>query len=140
MKTDRAIVITVASTGIGRACALRLAHDGFTVYAGVRKKSDGDALQKESTGQIVPLLLDVTDEKMITRAVKMVFAETGGKLFGLMNNAGIGRGSAVELTPVHIVGELFEVNVIGIFAVTRRAREGRPGRSSPSQICPGLAA
>ncbi|MCU0845670.1 MAG: SDR family oxidoreductase [Spirochaetes bacterium] len=119
MKTDRAIVITGASTGIGRASALRLERDGFTVFAGVRKKTDGDALTGDSMGRIMPLLLDVTDEKMITRAVKTVSTETGGELFGLMNNAGIGQGSAVELTPVSFVRELFEVNVIGIFAVTR---------------------
>jgi NAD(P)-dependent dehydrogenase (short-subunit alcohol dehydrogenase family) len=119
MKMNRAIVITGASTGIGRASALRLAGDGFTVFAGVRIKTDGEALINNSKGRIVPLILDVTDEKMIARAVKEVSAETGGELFGLMNNAGIGQGSAVELIPVNIVRKLFEVNVIAIFAVTR---------------------
>ncbi|MBP7737802.1 MAG: SDR family oxidoreductase [Spirochaetes bacterium] len=119
MKTNQSIVITGASTGIGRACALRLESDGFRVFAGVRKKADGDALAALSKGGIVPLMLDVTDEKMIARAVKTVASETGGGLFGLMNNAGIGQGSAVELTPVSVVRELYEVNVIGMFAVTR---------------------
>ena len=99
MKTNRAIVITGASTGIGKASALRLASDGFTVFAGIRKKADGDVLIKDSKGRIVPLLLDVTDENMIARAVKSVSTETGGELYGLMNNAGISHGSTVEITP-----------------------------------------
>lgn len=113
-----AIVITGASTGIGRASALLLAQKGFTVFAGVRKKADGDALAKDASGDVRSLLLDVTDEKAIANAVKEVTSETGGELYGLMNNAGTGLGSAVEITPVSTVRALFEVNVISIFAVT----------------------
>ena len=54
MKMKQAIVITGASTGIGRASALRMENDGFTVFAGV-KKIDDDALIKDSKGRIVPL-------------------------------------------------------------------------------------
>ena len=115
---NKAIVITGASTGIGRASALLLAQKGFTVFAGVRKKADGDALTKDASGDVRSLLLDVTDEKAIANAVKEVTKETGGELYGLMNNAGTGLGSAIEITPVSTVRALFEVNVISIFAVT----------------------
>ena len=54
-----AIVVTGASTGIGKACALHLDGLGFQVFAGVREKADGEALTQE--GRLVPILIDVTD-------------------------------------------------------------------------------
>ena len=46
---SRTVLITGASTGIGRACAIDLDRRGFRVFAGVRKDADGEALQKESS-------------------------------------------------------------------------------------------
>jgi len=60
-----AVLITGASSGIGEACALRLSGHGFGVFAGVRKESDGAALQQKSAA-IVPVLIDVTNGASIT--------------------------------------------------------------------------
>ena len=64
MPTTGTVVITGASTGIGRATALRLARAGFDVLAGVRREEDGAALRAED-GRIEPVLVDVTDAGQI---------------------------------------------------------------------------
>jgi short-subunit dehydrogenase len=65
------------------------------------------------------VLLDVTDESAIARAVETVAARTQGQLHGLVNNAGVGLGGPLELVPITKTRELFEVNVIGLLAVTK---------------------
>jgi NAD(P)-dependent dehydrogenase (short-subunit alcohol dehydrogenase family) len=66
------VLITGASTGIGRATALRLAASGWTVLAGVRRVKDGDALVAAGGERVVPLTLDVTDAAQIARAAERV--------------------------------------------------------------------
>ena len=118
MDSKKAIVITGASSGIGKACALHLDSLGFKVYAGVRKESDGESLKEQASPSLVPIILDVTDSDSITAASEIVERETDGSLYGLINNAGIGRGGVLEVTPVSEMRKLFEVNVIGLMAVT----------------------
>lgn len=115
---DLPVFISGASSGIGRACAVFLSQKGFKVFAGVRKESDGNILQKNAPGKIVPLFLDVLDPASINNAKKTVADETGGNLFALINNAGIGSGGPVETLSIDGIRKLFEVNVIGLFAVT----------------------
>jgi NAD(P)-dependent dehydrogenase (short-subunit alcohol dehydrogenase family) len=119
MDYNKTIVITGTSTGIGKACALYLDKMGFKVYAGVRKQADGDNLKKGDSDRLVPIILDVTDENSISKAAGIIEKETGGNLFGLINNAGIGRGGALEVTPVAEIRKLMAVNVIGLMAVTQ---------------------
>jgi NAD(P)-dependent dehydrogenase (short-subunit alcohol dehydrogenase family) len=119
MEGNKAIVITGTSTGIGRACALHLDKMGLKVYAGVRKQADGDNLKEEASARLTPIILDVTDAESIATAVSLIAKETGGELYGLVNNAGIGLGGALEVTPIAEIRKLMEVNVIGLFAVTQ---------------------
>ena len=119
MENDKSIVITGASTGIGRACALYLDKLGYTIYAGVRNPADGDKLKKESSDRLTTLIIDVTNPESIQNAAAFVEKETDGNLFGLINNAGIGRGGALEAMPVAEIRKLMEVNVIGLMAVTQ---------------------
>ena len=116
---NTSIVITGTSTGIGKACALHLDKLGFNIYAGVRKQSGGDNLKKEASDRFIPIVLDVTDENSISMAASIIEKETGGEIYGLVNNAGIGIGGALEVTPVDEIRKLMEVNVIGLLAVTR---------------------
>jgi NADP-dependent 3-hydroxy acid dehydrogenase YdfG len=73
----RSAVVTGASTGIGRATALRLDADGGKVFAGVRREEDGEALQQGGSGGIEPLILDVTDAAQIGNAAGRVGEEVG---------------------------------------------------------------
>ena len=125
------IVITGASTGIGAACALALDRRGFRVFAGVRKTADGERLKAEAS-RIVPLLLDVTDGASVAAAAKTVAEGLGGgRLAGLVNNAGIVVGGPLETLPPDDLRRQFDVNVIGQLAVTQaflsllRAGHGR---------------
>jgi NAD(P)-dependent dehydrogenase (short-subunit alcohol dehydrogenase family) len=113
-----AVVITGSSTGIGRACALRLDRLGFKVFAGVRKKADGEALRGEAS-QLEPLILDVTNSDHISRAAERISKETGNRLAGLVNNAGIGVGGPLELLSMDELRYQVEVNLIGQVAVTQ---------------------
>jgi len=63
-----AVVVTGASRGIGKACALYLDKLGFQVFAGVRRLEDGAALQREAGEHLTPILLDVTDAASIAAA------------------------------------------------------------------------
>lgn len=126
----KSVVITGASTGIGRACALHLARRGWNVFAGVRKETDAESLKAEET-RVTPLLLDVTDQNAIEAARKTVQEEVGVGLDGLVNNAGIGVGGPVEFITLDEWRNQFEVNVFGLIAMTQaflpalRASKGR---------------
>jgi len=125
-------LITGASTGIGRATALRLARGGWTVLAGVRDPAAGERLQQELSegsagrdggGRLVPLTLDVTDAEQISAAARRVEEEAEGSapaqggLDALVNNAGIAVGGPLELVPLPELRRQLEVNVVGQVAV-----------------------
>jgi NAD(P)-dependent dehydrogenase (short-subunit alcohol dehydrogenase family) len=86
----RSVLITGASTGIGRATALLLDRRGWRVFAGVRKETDAESLRGEGSERVTPLMLDVTEAGQIEAAAQRVAAEVGeAGLGGLVNNAGI---------------------------------------------------
>src|SRR5262245_33301104 len=114
------VVVTGTSTGIGRACALRLAGAGFSVFAGVRRESDGEVLRGEATGSLTPLLMDITDPGMIAVAAEHVSAAVGDRgLDGLVNNAGIVKPGPLEYQPIADFRRQLEVNLFGHVMVTQ---------------------
>ena len=118
MKT---VLITGASTGIGRAATEYLAAQGWKVFAGVRKQADADALTATDT-RISPLILDVTDDASIEAAISQVSEALGGAtLSGLVNNAGIANMGPLALQPMEEIRAHFEVNVFGLIAMTKDA-------------------
>ncbi len=116
---QRAVLVTGASSGIGRATALLLDAHGYRVFAGVRKERDGEALREGASGSLTPLQLDVTNQDSITQAVARVREEVGAELFGLVNNAGVSLNGPLELLQISDMRTLIEVNVLGLLAVTR---------------------
>ena len=117
-------LITGASTGIGRATALRLARGGWTVLAGVRDEAAGGSLASEdASGRIVPLALDVTNAGQVEAAVASVAEQSGastpGGLDALVNNAGIGLGGPLEVLSDGEWRRQFDVNFFAQIAVTR---------------------
>jgi NAD(P)-dependent dehydrogenase (short-subunit alcohol dehydrogenase family) len=111
------VLITGASTGIGKAAALYLAQKGWQVLAGVRKVADAEALRRESLQNLIPLYLDITDQTQIKNAVEVV--SQVGDLTGLVNNAGIAIAGPLEFVPLEEIRRQFEVNIIGHIAVTQ---------------------
>jgi NAD(P)-dependent dehydrogenase (short-subunit alcohol dehydrogenase family) len=128
------VLITGASTGLGRESALYLAERGFRVYATMRDFDRRDSLEEDAgkrNVQLRILRLDVTDRGSIDQALETVLKESGG-VYGLINNAAVGlRGYLEDLTDAEI-RQVFDANVLGTMALTRavlphmrRARRGR---------------
>jgi NAD(P)-dependent dehydrogenase (short-subunit alcohol dehydrogenase family) len=114
------VLVTGASSGIGRATALRLAASGYHVFAGVRKPADAAALAEAATGEVTAVILDVTDARHITEAVTVIAGHVGDAgLAGLVNNAGIGVFGPLELIPIERFRRQLEVNVTGQLAITQ---------------------
>lgn len=116
----KTVLITGTSTGIGAACTHRMASEGWTVYAGVRKLEDGERVAEAADGNVVPIILDVTDDGDITRTIDRIASEAGS-LDGLVNNAGIGMGGPVELLGQDEWRQQFDVNFFSVVALTRAA-------------------
>ena len=115
-----AVVVTGASTGIGAATAVRLASEGFEVFAGVRHVSDAPDCHDDVAGSVTPLGLDITDERSIRAAAAVVgeaVAERG--LAGLVNNAGIVKPAPLEFQPLDDFRQQLEVNLVAHVAVTQ---------------------
>ena len=154
MSSDpRSILVTGASTGIGRAAVLGLLAEGFFVYAGVRDAAAGEALRAAvppgATGRLEVVTLDVTNADQVRAAADHLGHELGeAGLWGLFNNAGISVTGPVEFLGLEGLRHQLEVNVVGQVAVTqamipllRRAR-GRvviTGSVTGFIALPGLA-
>ncbi len=114
------VVITGASTGIGRATAQDLLSHGYHVFGSVRREADAAALQTQLGLNFTPLLFDVTDEAAVKAAANTVARQLKGQnLFALINNAGIGIGGPLMHQPLAEVRHVFEVNVLGVLSVTQ---------------------
>jgi NAD(P)-dependent dehydrogenase (short-subunit alcohol dehydrogenase family) len=113
---QKAILVTGASTGIGRRITERLAADGYFVYAGARKEADLQALGAIQNVQAVPL--DVTKPEDIDAAVATV-TKAGRGLYGLVNNAGVVTiGPMIDTKPEEF-DLVMKVNAYGPYRMTK---------------------
>ena len=113
---QKAVLVTGASSGLGRNMTEMMAAQGYFVYAGARKDKDIEELNSIENVQAVRL--DVTRQEEIDAAVKTI-TEAGRGLYGLVNNAGV-----LVLTPLVEIDEKefnfqMDVNVYGPYRVTR---------------------
>lgn len=113
---QRAVLVTGASSGIGRMTAELLAQSGYFVYAGARKQADLDAL--DDLDNVKAVRLDVTVQGDIDAAVDAI-RRAGRGLYGVVNNAGVAVfGPLIELADADLEFQ-FDVNVCGPYRITR---------------------
>ena len=120
MPPGQSILITGATSGIGRDAALRLARAGHLVLAGGRRPDALAALAREARGRLEPVTLDVTDPASVGAARALAERRTGGRgLDVLVNNAGYALPGPLEALAERDLRQLFDTNVFGLLAVTR---------------------
>jgi NAD(P)-dependent dehydrogenase (short-subunit alcohol dehydrogenase family) len=134
MMAAESILITGASTGLGKEMALYLAERGFRVYGTTRDVSSCDGLLAAARSRNVELSvmpLDVTSKESVEHAVESIVAEAGG-IYGVINNAGIGLRGYFEDLDDHEIRQMFDANVFGVMEVTRAVlphmRKAKRGR------------
>ncbi len=131
---SKVVVVTGTSTGIGLATVKTLAQAGYTVFGTVRKTADGE--QFADLPNATPLLMDVTDYDSIQAAAELVRAKLPPDvgMVGLVNNAGIAVSGPLQYVPLEAVRTQFEVNVLGLLAVTQAFLPLLQNGTSPGRI------
>jgi NAD(P)-dependent dehydrogenase (short-subunit alcohol dehydrogenase family) len=130
MTAQLTVLVTGASSGIGRATAVEFARRGYQVYAAARREQ---VLAGLAGGErnIRPVGLDVTDGDSVQRAWAKIEAETGGAgVDVLVNNAGFALTGPVEVLPDEAVRRQFDTNVFGVLNVTRAVLPAMRARGS----------
>lgn len=120
--TMKAVLVTGASSGIGRATAISMERAGWLVFAGIRDTAAGESLVAAASGvgALEPIALEVTDQESIAVARAQIIDRSGQDgLRGLVNNAGIGVGGVLEYVDLDDFRRVLEVNVTGQVAVTQ---------------------
>lgn len=139
--TQRSILITGCSSGIGHDAAHRLAQRGWRVFATCRKPADCERLGSEGLESFV---LDHDDAATIAAAVTEATARTGGTLDAIFANAGYGMPVAAEDLPTEALRAMFETNLFGVHELVRRVvpvmRSQGHGRIALCSSALGLAA
>lgn len=129
-RIKKTVVITGASSGIGRSSVMRMSRAGWRVFATVRKSADRDRFLAEQIPGVIPVELDVANRSSIVAAAEQVISELSGSgLDGLVNVAGIGMVRPIEFATVEDLKEIFEINLFGQIEITqalcRPLREAR---------------
>jgi NAD(P)-dependent dehydrogenase (short-subunit alcohol dehydrogenase family) len=115
-----AVVVTGASTGIGKATALHLDSLGLRVFAGVRRDEDGETLRRDASSRLTPIRLDVTNPEHVAAAARQVGeAVQDSRLAGIVNNAGIAVAGPVEFVPLDQWRTQLEINVLGVVSMVQ---------------------
>lgn len=113
--SDKNVLITGCSSGIGLHLARSLKDNGYRVFASARKYEDVEKLTQLG---LRCLQLDVANSESIQSAVQTLLKETNGNLYALINNAGFGQPGAVEDLKRDILREQFETNLFGLVELT----------------------
>jgi NAD(P)-dependent dehydrogenase (short-subunit alcohol dehydrogenase family) len=113
----RAVVVTGASTGIGRSTVVELVGAGFQVFGTVRREADAESLRQQFPELVTPLFMDLLDEDSVRAAGEVVNA--AGPLFGLVNNAGAALPGPLEIIPIEVFRRQIEINLTAQLLVTQ---------------------
>lgn len=111
------MLVTGCSSGIGRCAARLLRQRGYRVFASARRAGDVERLRREGFDC---LQLDLDDSASIRSAVEQLLEQTGGRVYGLFNNAGYGQPGAIEDLSREALRAQFETNVFGTLELTNQ--------------------
>ena len=114
-RPDRTVLITGASSGIGKATAQLLISQGWKVIAAARTTEAMSDL-RESGAEVLPL--DISDIRSRQRLATQIHQKFGA-LDALVNNAGFGEVGPIETMPIQTAQNLFDVNVFGLIGLTQ---------------------
>jgi NAD(P)-dependent dehydrogenase (short-subunit alcohol dehydrogenase family) len=127
-KAQRVVLVTGASSGIGKATSTLLAAKGWRVYAAARRI---ESMQDLTGKGAIPMKLDITDKLQCSAAVDEILRKEG-RIDALVNNAGYGSYGALEEVPDEEARRQLDVNVFGLMGLTRlilpHMRAQRSGR------------
>ncbi len=115
--SNKNILITGCSSGIGLCVAKGLQQRGYRVFASARKAADVEKLRSDG---LTALQLDLDDSTSIQAAIDQVLEMTGGTLYGLFNNGAYGQPGAVEDLHREVLRAQFETNLFGTLELTNR--------------------
>jgi NAD(P)-dependent dehydrogenase (short-subunit alcohol dehydrogenase family) len=121
-RTGETVLVTGATSGLGKAAAIHLAEQGYQVFAAGRSGERRAALQATARERRLPLTtmeMDVRDDESIDRAMAQI-EEAGAQVDVLINNAGVAYVVPVEEIRMADLREQFEINVFGAVRVTQR--------------------
>lgn len=116
------ILLTGASTGIGKHSSEVLANYGYIVYAGVRKDKDIEIINKLNNKNLKPILLDVSNYTSCLNVKEFILQETKRlnlPFIALVNNAGISRKLPVEFHDINDAKRVFDTNYFGPLQLTQ---------------------
>jgi NAD(P)-dependent dehydrogenase (short-subunit alcohol dehydrogenase family) len=126
------VLISGANSGIGRATAIRLAAEGYTVFAGMRDVGKAGKVVEGAAAagtRVEPIALDVNDETSVRDAVAKIESDSGSVDI-LINNAGIALNAALEDVDIERGKEVFETNFWGIIRCTQAVLPGMRAQGS----------
>jgi NAD(P)-dependent dehydrogenase (short-subunit alcohol dehydrogenase family) len=118
--SQKSVLVTGASTGIGWAISLELANRDWRVFSAVRKDTDAKKLREASSGKITPVIMDIVDYESVKKGAGEIEKMLGGAgLDALFNNAGISVQGPMEIIPIEMFEQQIRVNVFGHLFVTQ---------------------
>jgi len=115
---DKVVVVTGASSGLGRAFSHALVERGAQVYGLARRVGKLQAVRREMAESFHPIVCDVTNEEAVRAAFDLILRETG-RIDVLVNNAGLGKFGPVDAIAVTDWDVQMETNLRGVFLCTR---------------------
>jgi NAD(P)-dependent dehydrogenase (short-subunit alcohol dehydrogenase family) len=120
MTSARWVLVTGASSGVGRSTTLLLSDSGFEVLAAVRNEADALVLQNQNPDHIHPVIIELRDQSMIRDAASQLAHKTGKDgLYGLVNCAAMLHCGPLEYFPRELWFEQYDVNLFGPMALTQ---------------------
>jgi len=114
---QRTVVVTGASTGIGRATVVELVSAGYQVFATVRRDADAESLRQQVPELVTPVIMDLLDEDSVRAAGEVI--NSAGPLYGLVNNAGAALPGPLETMPIEVFRRQIEINLTAQLLVTQ---------------------